>query len=98
MLQYLYQNLMVFRKAFSRSFTWFMFCMVITVTQSYPSALPWNPVGLPENYYPLLLSNWDAFTSKGTTLVGYGGISIQEVTWFSTNNDNIKFPRLYCCP
>ena len=50
-----------------------------TVAQSYPSSFPWNPVGLPENYYPLLFSNGDAFTSKGTTLVGHGGISIQEV-------------------
>lgn len=50
-----------------------------TVVQSYPSALAWNPVGLPENYYPLLLSNGGAFTLKGTTLVGHGGISIQEV-------------------
>lgn len=29
MLQYLYQTLMFFRKDFSRSFTWLMFCMVI---------------------------------------------------------------------
>ncbi len=50
-----------------------------TVAQSYPSALGWNPVGLPENYYSLLLSNGGAFTLKGTTLVGHGGISIQEV-------------------
>ena len=50
-----------------------------TVAQPYPSALAWNPVGLPENYYPLLLSDGGAFTSKGTTLVGHGGISIQEV-------------------
>ena len=50
-----------------------------TVAQSYPSALAWNPVGLPENYYPLLLSNGGAFTLQGTTLVGHGGISIQEV-------------------
>lgn len=50
-----------------------------TVAQDYPSSLAWNPVGLPENYYPLLLSNGDAFASKGSTLVGHGGISIQEV-------------------
>ena len=29
MLQYLYQTLIFFRKDFSRSFTWLMFCMVI---------------------------------------------------------------------
>jgi len=29
MLQYIYQTLMFFRKAFSRSFTWLIFCMVI---------------------------------------------------------------------
>ena len=29
MLEYIYQSLMFFRKAFSRSFTWLMFCMVV---------------------------------------------------------------------
>ena len=29
MLQYIYQSLMFFRNAFSRSFTWIMFCMVV---------------------------------------------------------------------
>ena len=50
-----------------------------TVAQSYPNSLAWDPVGLPENYHPLLLSNREAFTPEGTTLVGHGGLSIQEV-------------------
>jgi len=50
-----------------------------TVAQAYPSSFAWNSIGLPENYYPLLLSNDDAFASKDITLVGHGGISLQEV-------------------
>ena len=50
-----------------------------TVAESYPGSRCWDPVGLPEKYYPLLFSNRDAFASKGSTLVGHGGISIQEV-------------------
>ena len=49
--------------------------MVTKLSQS----LSWNPVGLPANYFPLIAGGDSAFVQKGKTLVGHGGISIEEV-------------------
>lgn len=44
-----------------------------------PNTFEWPPVGLPEGYYPLLAKSCDAFSQEGVTLVGHGGISLEEV-------------------
>ena len=42
-------------------------------------ATQWEPVGLPPEYFPLVLSGEDAFVQQDKTIVGHGGISIEEV-------------------
>jgi hypothetical protein len=39
----------------------------------------WEPVGLPSNYFPLVASGRNAFVNQGESIVGHGGISIEEV-------------------
>jgi hypothetical protein len=36
-------------------------------------------IGLPSNYFPLVASGRDAFVNPGDSIVGHGGISIEEV-------------------
>ncbi len=45
----------------------------------FPNALPWPPVGLPQDYLPLLAPGRTAFIRTGETRVCHGGISIDEV-------------------
>ena len=47
--------------------------------QSFVFAREWLPVGLPENYFPLIAGNRDAFVNPGDTLVGHGGAALEEV-------------------
>ena len=49
------------------------------VKERFPESIEWPPVGLPENYYPLIVPNHSAFVLKGKTLVSHGGISIEEL-------------------
>ena len=49
------------------------------VAADFSFAQEWHPVGLPSDYYPLIASAQDAFINKGNTIVGHGGISIEEV-------------------
>ncbi|MDC7724452.1 BREX-3 system phosphatase PglZ [Priestia megaterium] len=42
-------------------------------------SIPWNSVGLPENYYVLLSQYGQAFIPKGFENLTHGGISIEEV-------------------
>jgi len=49
------------------------------VATIYTFAREWQPFGLPENYYPLLVSGHEAFGVTAETYVGHGGISIDEV-------------------
>ncbi|MDA3790306.1 MAG: BREX-3 system phosphatase PglZ [Desulfobacula sp.] len=49
------------------------------VAADFPFAQKWHPVGLPSDYYPLIAGDQDAFINKGNTIVGHGGISIEEV-------------------
>lgn len=44
-----------------------------------PGAIPWPGVGLPESYHALLAPKRQAFIKEGVTMVGHGGISIEEV-------------------
>ncbi len=49
------------------------------VAAAFPFARPWQPTGLPPDYFPLLAGGRDAFVHPGTRLVGHGGISLEEV-------------------
>ncbi|HAT8643602.1 BREX-3 system phosphatase PglZ [Legionella pneumophila] len=49
------------------------------VASSFKFAYEWQPVGLPPNYFPLVASNHDAFTNLNDSVVGHGGIAIEEV-------------------
>jgi hypothetical protein len=50
-----------------------------SIKVKYPEAVEWNPIGLPENYYPLLASGRTAFVQKEKHTVCHGGISLEEV-------------------
>lgn len=45
----------------------------------FPDALPWQPLGLPEDYLPLIAPARQAFVRQGEHTVSHGGISIEEV-------------------
>ena len=49
------------------------------VAGSFPFAREWLPVGLPTDYFPLVASGRDAFVNPGETIVGHGGIAMEEV-------------------
>jgi hypothetical protein len=49
------------------------------VAASLPFAREWNPVGLPADYFPLIAQGHDAFVTAGETIVGHGGVSVEEV-------------------
>lgn len=47
--------------------------------KAFKFARPWHPVGLPPDIFPLVANGIDAFGVPGETLVGHGGITIEEV-------------------
>jgi len=49
------------------------------VKKQFPDALEWPPVGLPENYLPLLAPGRSAFVRETEQLVGHGGASLEEL-------------------
>ena len=49
------------------------------VAEAFPFAYKWPSVGLPANYFPLVVCGHDAFESPGDISVGHGGVSIEEV-------------------
>ncbi|MBC2732799.1 MAG: BREX-3 system phosphatase PglZ [Desulfobacteraceae bacterium] len=49
------------------------------VKKRCPDALEWPPIGLPENYLPLLAPPRKAFVRKTESLVGHGGASLEEL-------------------
>lgn len=49
------------------------------VKQQFPEALEWGGVGLPEDYFALLAPARQAFVQKGKTIVGHGGVCIEEI-------------------
>ena len=49
------------------------------VKARFPDALEWPPVGLPEDYLPLLAPGRSAFVHERERLVGHGGISLEEL-------------------
>jgi hypothetical protein len=49
------------------------------ISSSYTFAREWQPSGLPENYFPLVATGNDAFINEGDSIVGHGGVAIEEV-------------------
>ncbi len=49
------------------------------VRHDFPDSIPWPPVGLPDDYLPLLAPARAAFTQKGKTIVAHGGLSVEEL-------------------
>ena len=49
------------------------------VAAEFTFAHEWQPVGLPAEYFPLVAGGRDAFVKPGESIVGHGGIAIEEV-------------------
>ena len=49
------------------------------VATNFTFAHEWRPVGLPPDYFPLVAGGSDAFINPGSSIVGHGGIAIEEV-------------------
>ena len=49
------------------------------IKERFPDALEWPPVGLPEDYLPLLAPSRSAFVRETERLVGHGGASLEEL-------------------
>ncbi|HBP90839.1 MAG TPA: BREX-3 system phosphatase PglZ [Nitrospiraceae bacterium] len=49
------------------------------VKERFPTSLEWDPVGLPEDYFPLLAPARQAFVQKNQNAVCHGGISVEEL-------------------
>ena len=49
------------------------------VTRNFSFAHEWQGIGLPAGYFALVASGYDAFVKPGATIVGHGGITIEEV-------------------
>ena len=49
------------------------------VASAFTSAREWEPVGLPDSYFPLVAGGRDAFVNPGNSIVGHGGITLEEV-------------------
>ncbi|QTA79276.1 Alkaline phosphatase domain-containing protein [Desulfonema limicola] len=49
------------------------------IAADFPFAHEWHPIGLPPDCFPLVASDNHAFVKHGETIVGHGGISIEEV-------------------
>lgn len=47
--------------------------------EQFAEAVGWPPVGLPEEYYPMLAQGRAAFGTGGSRMLSHGGISIDEV-------------------
>ncbi|MDD5321827.1 MAG: BREX-3 system phosphatase PglZ, partial [Methylococcales bacterium] len=46
---------------------------------TFTFAHEWQPVGLPSNYFPLVVGGNDAFVNPNESIVGHGGIAVEEV-------------------
>ncbi len=49
------------------------------VKEHFPDAIEWPSLGLPDDYCALLAPHRKAFINDGETIVGHGGISIEEL-------------------
>lgn len=50
-----------------------------SVRSTHLNSLAWPPVGLPQNYFPLVASDRTAFTQQESKVVSHGGASIEEL-------------------
>lgn len=50
-----------------------------SISVEHDETVSWPPVGLPNNYWPLVMKGRKAFVAKNEKIVGHGGISIEEV-------------------
>jgi len=49
------------------------------VKERFPSAVEWDPIGLPNDYLPLLAPPRKAFVNEKQRTVSHGGISVEEL-------------------
>ncbi len=49
------------------------------ISSTFTFAREWQPTGLPDDYFPLVATGNDAFVKEGDSIVGHGGIAIEEV-------------------
>ena len=49
------------------------------ISSTFTFAREWKPTGLPADYFPLLAAGNDAFVKEGNSIVGHGGVAIEEV-------------------
>ena len=49
------------------------------IAESITFTREWQPVGLPSGYFPLVADSYFAFINIGESIVGHGGITIEEV-------------------
>jgi hypothetical protein len=50
-----------------------------TVKTRLPETIEWEPIGLPDSFFPLLAPTRKAFVTAGSRTVGHGGAAIEEV-------------------
>ena len=50
-----------------------------TIKYASENAMSWPQIGLPSDYWPVVMSGREAFITKNERIVGHGGISIEEV-------------------
>jgi PglZ domain len=48
------------------------------VADKFPAAISWKPIGLPEDFLPLLSAGRTAFVSEGVRTVAHGGVTLEE--------------------
>lgn len=49
------------------------------ISSTLTFAREWQPSGLPDDYFPLVATGNDAFVKEGDSIVGHGGVAIEEV-------------------
>ncbi len=49
------------------------------VVEEFPFAKVWQPIGLPADCFPLVAGGRDAFVTPGASIVGHGGVALEEV-------------------
>ena len=49
------------------------------ISSTFTFAREWLPSGLPDDYFPLVATGNDAFVNEGGSIVGHGGVAIEEV-------------------
>lgn len=49
------------------------------VKNKFPTAIEWEPIGLPDDYLPLIAPSRTAFVKEGNTIVSHGGLCLEEI-------------------